>query len=284
MLRIVTAALLALFVAGGSYAKENHAKQRDSADDAAGQKILPNFPAFGAIGFPIAIIEEEENKPGWRSPECPNAENHDQADLCEQRRMSKAADDSVTLNKSQVALGVIGFIALMATIGFTHVSTRAAVTANKIARDTAELELRAYVCPVTAEVADFEVGKVPLIHVSIKNTGQTPAKDVSIECCVGANPYPLQSIPNIPEDRKTAGIVGPGQTVRVSTRLTFALTQDLERLIRQGDWAIYAIIDVRYMDCFGKKQTTKFRWFQGGKTFDNPDRLMGCDTDGSEAT
>lgn len=132
---LIILATVFVFVSSG-YAE--NIRKRDKADEANSQHYSSRLPAFGAIGFPIVLTEgpsigeDKKKEPDWSNPNCASPADHDEADLCEQRK-------STALNRAQVALGVLGFIALIITVGLTSISTRAAVNAAKAALRSAEI-------------------------------------------------------------------------------------------------------------------------------------------------
>jgi len=186
MLRL-TICLVVLLFDGASYAEENNPHKSAKAGESERQEILPNLPAFGAIGFPITIVEENKDVAFWNSKECPEAKTHDEADLCEQRRMAKAADESVSLNEIQIVLGVAGFLALLVTIRLSRISTNAAVKAADAALQAVEdarvsrrawlrLDLTPY-----REIKYYDSGGFyTQMTVSITNIGQSIARDVRV--------------------------------------------------------------------------------------------------------
>lgn len=193
MLRLAICLVILLFD-GASYAKENQPHESRKASEPNRQQILPNFPTLGgAVGFPIVFVErpsipeDEKDKTVWNSNECPNAKSHDEADLCEQRRMAKAADDSVSLNKIQIVLGAAGFLALLVTIRLSSISTNAAVKAADVAMQAIEDErlnrrawLRLDLIPYR-EITYYDTGGFyTQMTVSITNIGQSVARDVRV--------------------------------------------------------------------------------------------------------
>jgi hypothetical protein len=62
-----------------------------------------------------------------------------------------------------------------------------AAEGNRIARETSERELRAYVVPKDQEVFDLATGRKPIFRVKLYNSGQTPAHDVRCIAMVWAS-------------------------------------------------------------------------------------------------
>ena len=117
---------------------------------------------------------------------CYSAKNHDTADLCAQWRAALAAEkaasaarDAVTWTIISTLLNSIGLGALIVTIAQGRKALKRARQANKIARDTAARQLRAYVSIEPCGVNAPENGLVR-VPVRLKNWGQTPAHNVMI--------------------------------------------------------------------------------------------------------
>src|SRR5579872_2715896 len=64
-----------------------------------------------------------------------------------------------------------------------------------IMRGTAIRQLRAYCLVARAEILDVEVGKTPRARITIKNFGQTPAKNFSIISVMGYDTFPISRLP-----------------------------------------------------------------------------------------
>ncbi|MFZ3180957.1 MAG: hypothetical protein WA156_12290, partial [Methylocystis silviterrae] len=165
-------AFLALHFVCLAEAQEGHGEQQCITNGAECQKPFPNFPAAWSPR-PVQPKTVEKDETDWRYPNCSYPNSLDEADLCEQRKMSASADQTIYLGWWQLALSVFGFAALIYTLYLTRIATGEAVESNKIARGTAESELRAY---VFAEQAILKRdGNVFKATVTIKNSGQTPA-------------------------------------------------------------------------------------------------------------
>ncbi|MGB5083633.1 MAG: hypothetical protein WBO09_03320 [Methylocystis silviterrae] len=251
---------------GASYAKQNQPHKSRKAGDPERQQIFPNFPAFGgAVGSFIVFVESpsiregEKDNSTWNSKECPEAKSHDDADLCEQRRMSKAADDSVSLNKVQVLLGVAGFLALLVTIWLTYRATSAAIESNKIASDTAKRELRAYVHVCKAKISNANSEEWgPSISIGIQNFGQTPAYSV-----VHRFNYCFQMLGEPRFDKMIEcrhSDIGPSQAFFQSTLIPLAQWEIHKNHIASGRRKFFFFGEITYIDVFDKTITRATRY------------------------
>lgn len=58
------------------------------------------------------------------------------------------------------------------------------------ANDTAERQLRAYVMIESVRLEDFEVGRRPFARVTLRNSGATPAHQLTHWCMMGFDAFP----------------------------------------------------------------------------------------------
>ena len=120
----------------------------------------------------------------YRNP-CGPTDRPDVADLCEQRRVAEATEQSVKWAERQFWASVGGIFGLLVTIYFSARATRAAITAAKaaeanvtVAAKTAKRQLRAYVSLFGATVDWLQHNRTICIKIHVRNTGQTPAYGV----------------------------------------------------------------------------------------------------------
>jgi hypothetical protein len=113
--------------------------------------------------------------------------------------------------------------------------------------------------PTDARLSHPEWG--PIIRLQIKNTGQTPALEVTNWAAICFREYPLVSaLPERnPELRPMPSILGAGI---VSTKTLFfgpPLTAQQIADLRAGTGAIYFHGEIRYRDIFKKTHFTRYR-------------------------
>jgi hypothetical protein len=148
--------------------------------------------------------EEKKSKSRVYKSSCGESDDHNEAELCEQRRMADAAVEQLRVN-------CIGLILLALTFGVTAWAAWAAAEAAKAAQAavdssarTADHQLRAYVNVTAggATLAEHRVGVALL--VVFKNFGMTPARDASIwvDFDIG-RPNPLGELPSNPSAEAT---------------------------------------------------------------------------------
>ena len=155
---------------------------------------------------------------------------------------------------------------------------------RRLYEDTAERQLRAYLCQGNATITDFGENLEPIVHIRIANRGQTPAYNVNLYCSVGIDVFPMTSYPpKLPPREEAQFVLGPGGESIKSTRILKRLSLEDISVIKCGKWAIYAIGKVTYIDAFGQDRFTNFRLFQSGNSFANPNGNMACDKTGNDA-
>jgi len=174
--------------AAASHAQNDAEQQPQTAPPAQAEKKTEPPPVPVTISGPVRIEREKEVEPDWNKLKCSEAKSHDEADLCEQRRMSNAAEESVTLNKWQIAVAIIGFALVVWNLYYTRKATNAAVAAA-VTAEKAMFEIEApYLYPVirTNSLREDLVVRfphpnspfkpvTPTVSITIKNYGRAPA-------------------------------------------------------------------------------------------------------------
>jgi hypothetical protein len=177
--------------------------------------------------------------------------------------------DFFKFNLPQALLVLFTFIAGLAAVA-AWLATRDLVAG---AETTAERQLRAYVFITDAKMVSWQVGKSPQVKLTIRNTGQTPAYDVSVQGdffsqagtapgtpgAPGGPAAPAAPPPLKPTDApKTA--IGPGGLLTPSTTRTAAVDAKENTLVRSGGAALMYYGVVKYRDAFGHARGTTFRY------------------------
>jgi hypothetical protein len=161
-------------------------------------------------------------------------------------------------------------------------------------RQSVERQLRAYVFVSGAAVTNVTEGDgIPEAQVVIKNFGQTPAyKVVNVTgFAMDVYPPPKSIRLTVPKEEFSTPIaksdLGPTQ---VETSTTDAkekkrpLSQDEKAALAEGKLIIYVYGEIRYVDAFGRPQSTKYRYMMGGPVgVRSGGRLVSCE-EGNEAT
>jgi hypothetical protein len=159
-----------------------------------------------------------------------------------------------------VAFGtiVLGF----ATV-FLWLATRALVEGAEV---NADRQLRAYVMIRDVIIDDFETDKIPRPRVTIKNSGLTPARNVTVWCTVGFDHYPhTLPLPRRPQDALPLTPIAPQGTYTTEPKIKQGeLTLATWAALEAGTHAIYVMGEIRYEDVFGQRRETDFLLFTGG--------------------
>ena len=117
-------------------ASESRAQGDTAASASASQQ--QNEPA------PPSVIQPQMTELDYRIS-CVRPEDHDAADLCEQRRMAQAAEEAVFWARWQTLISVLGFSAVFVSLILSAVATRAASRAAKAAENAIVVENRAWI-------------------------------------------------------------------------------------------------------------------------------------------
>ena len=190
--------------------------------------------------------------------------------------------------------GAIGAVAAVLValfmIALTVVTNRQ-VSVGKLtaeaARAAATLALtqqRAYV-HVSAATISFPAPGGPVVALTIRNFGQTPAYDVSWWSAIWIAPYPLREALPEPgaEFRMSVHALPPGGIAEMRIPKRPPVARDVEHLLGAPEGTIYAYGAIRYTDAHGVKRLTRFRLMHGGPEVALPGRLQP-DAEGNEAT
>jgi hypothetical protein len=139
---------------------------------------------------------------------------------------------------------------------------------------TTRRQLRAYVFVSRAEIVDLDAG-MPIVQVDIRNTGQTPAYNVTHVWRCGSFPYPLTEKLPLPREAEPIAWahLGPGAMVRVHRTADRLLTYgNAERSNRPLAFYVYG--EIAYRDAFRKIRTTRYVFFHEGLPRIGPGHLM----------
>lgn len=178
---------------------------------------------------------------------------------------------------STVCLAVITAILAIFTAFLWSSTAKLVRGAEKTAVD----QLRAYVHVDGVKIIHINM-QDSIAHITVKNSGQTPAYDMTFSATVEGREFPLKSeLVFVPSDLPLGkAILPPGgereREVPVPTLIDSNRTQ-----IFSSERAIYAFGDIRYKDAFGHGRFTKFRYMCFGDGFSNG-KMSPC-PEGNEA-
>jgi hypothetical protein len=164
-----------------------------------------------------------------------------------------------------VIVGAIQFIVLIAQAAVFWFTLRAMNRQTLLASDTAQRQLRAYIC-VSSALLKFLRPEVPEIQVHLKNSGQTPAYDVTGWIHMWIEEYPLKVLlPEPPEGfQRSREIIGPASIRTYIIAKKPPIPTESLPLLGTTRGTIYVYGEVRYKDAFGCERFTKYRLIYGG--------------------
>jgi len=136
--------------------------------------------------------------------------------------------------------------------------------ANRIARDTAARQLRAYVSIETVAISTLMIGQVPMFTATFKNFGQTPAHAfdiISFSTYITATD-PDPDLPVLASSNAPSSLA-PGSNSKSYTRLPYAWNQTLDQQLAAGQIRIVLFGRAQYTDIFGNLHSTGFKLYHG---------------------
>jgi hypothetical protein len=158
---------------------------------------------------------------------------------------------------------VAAFTALLffATIALWW-STRRLV---KGAEETSERQLRAYVMIHSVAIRNTTVGGKPEVTITFKNSGETPASEMTHWARLGFHPFPSPiSFPQKPRQTMPPAPLAPGGVIMITTGIDRQLDTTTFATLQNRSHALYLAGEIRYKDAFGKPRETDFVLFCTG--------------------
>ena len=150
-------------------------------------------------------------------------------------------------------LAVFTAVLSVSTIGLWVKTDRLA----KGAEESSERQLRAYISIKKARIKNVITGMKPQITLRIRNSGQTPAYDLTGHFSPGFYPYPvaesfLAEHPTASEISKST--IGPGQDLDCTAEFGSDFTENHVQALRAGQYAIYFVGIIEFVDAFNKSR------------------------------
>ncbi len=220
----------------------------------------------------IASTYREQSERSERASEsqpCKPGDDKRDSDLCAQWKAADAAANSAWW--ARVGTWVSGISGL-----FVVVALFLAFQSNRIARESAERQLRAYVvtagldCEWTTRLTDGQLGLN--LKVLFVNAGQTPALTTKFVCCVGFGGVPENLDEQSWPFSETITVVGPGTRLE-APQIWVPEAVVLE--IYRGTKSAFLYGIATYKDIFEVKRETRFLWhltFGKSSDADRPNR------------
>ena len=148
----------------------------------------------------------------------------------------------------------------------------------RVTEATAERQLRAYVLPDSAHIHNIGVGTTPIATVVIKNFGNTPARDMYCWAQIHIANYPAGFEFTAPvfddPDGGSRSTLGPGSQHDIEIPCGRELAEIDVAAIGAKHAAFWVHGHVDYVDAFGEKRTTDFRFVYGGRSGLSPLGVM----------
>lgn len=205
--------------------------------------------------------------PGYDPDPCYHAEDKDAADLCAQWRAAIAGEKAAhearrasTWSIVATVLNALGLIAVGAALYLT-------VQSNRIARDTARRQLRAYVSVAVMglEVTEDSSGQLSLVFRTIaRNGGETPA----YSCRHYGTIMAISNDDAINRMSTAIPIYDPlsvgGSVIHAGEEFTSVMTNNAVldaqaiRHLKAGKTNLFAFGVTSYVDTFGNRQRTDY--------------------------
>ena len=236
--------VLGIGIALGQSLNQGDVKGKETPAPTEQRQEAPSAPSV-----PPAIPAETGSESLY-SPDCDSPKSLDEADLCEQRRMADAAYETVEWVRKQYRATIGEISALVVTIFVAGLAVGAAFRANRIARDSAEHQLRAYVMisdPIWTYPTDDSNFAVSLVW---ENTGQTPARRCMARASRGVFKDGLPDAFDYPdkasETKTETSSIGTSKTQKLTVGFD---RSDVEATLR-GEKSLFVWSWIEYDDMF----------------------------------
>ena len=207
------------------------------------------------------------------------------ANLAVQESMAKSTAQMVGWTERQFWVGSAGIVLLVVTVFLTFRATHAAIEANKIARETAKRQLRAYLGVANGTIRRTDLGEGPVVILAIKNFGQTPARDVQHVMYCGSCPvgneekfFTLPFLEHTPEID-----LGAGQALFPRYFVGSLEWSMLRDKVTSKTATFYVWGEILYRDVFGDSHRTQYRLSVGVKDADSIENDLGIVAEGNKS-
>lgn len=241
-------------------AKESPAVEKEQAKPAD-----RGVPDAGSHGLPVTIVETPEQAANAAKRE-KQSDEHEAADLDAQRRAADAAERSAATAErqeipawTQIWLAIAGtIIAILAFFVSAWTSIQGLITTRA--------QLRAYVFVNDAFIKNLDGPGPAIVHVYLKNYGQTPAFDVTVAGAVKLATFPSAEFSRNPngDQRVLTTTIPPNGDMAHGVDLPTTITPEIKAALIAGQLAIYAFGDISYLDAFKRRHRSSFRYMFGG--------------------
>lgn len=209
---------------------------------------------------------------------CSKPQDATEADLCQQWRSARAAEEIVNLTRQQVELASREFYALIGTLLFTAIAAVAAALAARsadrsisVTREMAQRELRAYVTAEADHVENLRPNGIPVVSLLFTNSGPTPARVLTSDTKILIDVFPPdRALPPVSKinrrfpDIYSKSDIGPHKSLFTSVAPPFCLLENAWQEMIAGNLALYVYGKCEYEDVFGEERITEYSFFITG--------------------
>jgi hypothetical protein len=231
----------------------NNANQAKQAQPA--QSINRSLDSIATAQDKIA---KATNTGEYQTP-CSDGQYNNKSDLCAQWYAARAARDAADWAFWALVVGLVGAVGIVAALWLT-------VDSNRIARDTAKRQLRAYLGIESCVLEALDDGTGFIITAHLLNAGQTPAYKVRLMAETFGAEYPLKhQRPFLPVGNGYESPVNPSTKISWAGKTTsIAMARDMEYVLA-GKEGVYIQGVCEYFDAFNERHETRFRYVFGGR-------------------
>lgn len=143
---------------------------------------------------------------------------------------------------------------------------------------------RAYVFASGAEIVDLEIGGAPIVQIEIKNSGQTPAYELTHAWRCGVFDYPLQHKLLLPHNNDPVSWphLGPGASAQARRAAEKQIANGGATELTNRVVAFFVYGEIRYRDAFNKMRSTRYVFYHTGMPRMGPGQLIAYEK-GNEA-
>lgn len=205
-------------------------------------------------------------------------------ELAAQREVASWTLYMLMLSAAALLVSGFGLAALLRTIVQGKEGLKRADEANRIALETGQRQLRAYLVAEEFRIRDFVIGRKPAISYKIVNAGSTPAYGVRARAQLieakGRTACEQKVFFDKPRRKIPAKVVGPGQDMNPEFHYSNPLTAKEAKRVRDGKIKLGLFGVITYSDVFRQRHCVTFKvfllpeWFdaRGGARFAMCDR------------
>ena len=175
--------------------------------------------------------------------------------------------------RQESASSELWLMLLAAAVGATALGQLAALVAFI---GMTRRQQRAYVFVSGAEIVDLEISGAPIVQIEIKNTGQTPAYNLTNVWRCGIFDYPLQQKLLLPHknDPVSWPHLGPGASAKTQRAAEKQVTNGAAAELTNHATAFYVYGEILYRDAFNKMRFTRYVFFHTGMPRMGPGQLL----------